>query len=376
MALQVQPNKYRIAAEDFKSGDVAFEALLDFGLEAFLFGEPVADASDDDLKILVLSGPGGCVMAALLLLATEPGLGSTAKAYRPMLVNEFRPMLVACRDQPWDTVVRLDPDTMLGQSYLRQAMAMVALLHKNQTVASDIITLGHPPARCLFAMLADATMPEEWKLHDKMLLELIAHGWLSPHLVDFLQRAFVGGTSAMQFISALCDAQETSPTIKAILAENQDDLLEAVASRGDPRTLDYLLRRLGRLENAPNFLVPASTKAGSKGSVAMLRYLIEERGMDIDWMKTKPNDAGASNRCLDIRERGYPEPLADSATALHGAASNGDIDALKYLLKRGAHPYRRDGKNKNPEQTAVNAKQDRVVAIIRAFGMRHNWESL
>lgn len=79
MASPRSPGPYFAAAQDFNSGTLPFEDLVDIGLEPFISARPVPNASiDEQLVELASSGPGGRMMAALVLLATEPGLGSSA----------------------------------------------------------------------------------------------------------------------------------------------------------------------------------------------------------------------------------------------------------------------------------------------------------
>lgn len=79
MASQRSPSSYFTAAQDFNSGAILFEALVDIGLDPFISARPVPNASDDEQLVeLAGCGPGGRMMAALVLLATEPGLGSSA----------------------------------------------------------------------------------------------------------------------------------------------------------------------------------------------------------------------------------------------------------------------------------------------------------
>lgn len=290
-------------------------------------------------------------------------------------------MIMACRDQPWETVVRLDPDTMLGQVYLRQIMVLAALMHGNQNVASNLLSLGPPQARNLFSMLVPTVNVNEkdWNLTDQVLLELIANGWFAPNLPQFLEATCLASPeSATHLIDLLSDAQETRPAIRAIFSSRsqQDALLHLLASRGHPRTIDHALRRMGWLDDPPPSLVPAATKARNPDSVAMLRYLAEERGLDVSWIELAADPADAGNPHLDPRERGMLVPVEGAATALHGAAENGDVEAIKYLLGKGANTQRSDWRHNFPLATAKYAGQDRAFAILRAHLVKEDWASL
>lgn len=296
-----------------------------------------------------------------------------------MLAEEFRPMIVACRDQPWETVVRLDPDTMLGQAYLRQIMVLAALMHGNHNVASNLVSLGPPPARNLFSMLVPTPNDKDWNLTDQVLLELIANSWFVPNLPQFLEATCLAShESATHLIDLLSDAQETRPAIRTIFSSRhqQDALLHVLASQGQPCTLDHALRRMGRLDDPAPSLVPAATKARNPESVAMLRYLVDERGLDVSWIELAADPADAGNPHLDPRERGMAVPVEGAATALHGAAENGDVQAIKYLLGKGANTQRSDWKHNFPLATAKFAGQDRAFAILRAHLVKEDWASL
>lgn len=79
MASPSNPDPYFAAAQDFNFGSLTFEGLVNIGLEPFISARPVPNASTDEQLVgLASSGPGGRMMAALVLLATEPGLGSSA----------------------------------------------------------------------------------------------------------------------------------------------------------------------------------------------------------------------------------------------------------------------------------------------------------
>lgn len=83
MAFLKSPGLYSAAAQDFNSGAIPFGTLIDVGLDPFISAQPLPNGSTDkQLVDLAGCGPGGRIMAALVLLATEPGLGSSASRFQ------------------------------------------------------------------------------------------------------------------------------------------------------------------------------------------------------------------------------------------------------------------------------------------------------
>lgn len=120
--------------------------------------------------------------------------------------------------------------------------------------------------------------------------------------------------------------------------------MDPVASCGSSRILHHVLYMSNIWKRPSVFLVPASTKKGSKRSVAILRYLIKEGGINVNWIILLIDPADAHNPFLDIRERRCPQMLPDRITTLYCTASYGNIDALKYLLKKSVEVRVADGK--------------------------------
>jgi lysophospholipase len=58
----------------------------------------------------------------------------------------------------------------------------------------------------------------------------------------------------------------------------------------------------------------------------------------------------------------------DQRTALHVAATAGNLETVQYLLKHGASVHTRDGMNENPLSSAIRSKNVEVISAIRQAG--------
>jgi hypothetical protein len=110
-------------------------------------------------------------------------------------------------------------------------------------------------------------------------------------------------------------------------------------------------------------LILSAVSDKKMGGVDILNFLVES-GIDVNWVRP-PSNAPCGG-WGDPREQAQMEAAgyAGSETALHLAAHNGNLEAVRWLLDHGARTDLRDSLGRTPYERAQYKNKTQVLAIL------------
>lgn len=298
-----------------------------------------------------------------------------------ILVALLRPVLLACVSGNFEGFTSLD-DAMKSQSdisvfskpYLLQIALLIAISHENDTLASELAKVGRPPPRCVFHL--EHGPPRI--INQGVLSILIGRGWIIAHQATvFYAVKSSDATSSIALFQAIADSDFDLDNDIYRTA-----LPKLAAKYGSPEMLQHILAYFSIPRPDPNLILEAVRERKS-GGADMLRYLMNQA---TDVNHTKASNIPRSNGSSKPGHGGYGDPRARAEmeyaqitarygqstsrhspgadTALHLAAQNGNLDAVRVLLDRGARRDAKDAAGRTPSQRVQQVNRKEVLKML------------
>jgi hypothetical protein len=262
--------------------------------------------------------------------------------------------------------------SVFSNPFLLQIILLVAINYKNNTLAKTLADIGPPPPRCIFhfelCSLREYTPPHA--INREVLAHLVRQGWAIPD-----QKAIIYAVQSP-------DASSGIELFRAIVGSGFDlskndyatSLPNLAAASGELQMLQHILSHFSIRRPNDNLILTA-VKSRSSGGADMLRYLMNQ-GISVNYYK--PGSSWASSPTDPYDGYGDPRARAEAEyaagfsgyrkgfdTALHLAAQNGNVEAVRVLLDRGARKSMLDGAGRTPFQRAQQANREKVLDMLR-----------
>ncbi|KAI1385430.1 uncharacterized protein F4822DRAFT_343958 [Hypoxylon trugodes] len=311
----------------------------------------------------------GPVAAAIRLCGYDPRARSTDG-------KKLVPILMACtsKDSNIDSIRAIsasnfeaDAETVLATPLIRQVLMVTAIQSEHWSLAEELIQIDCPPPppedKCVFTMRGSALceMVRDTDIPARVWTALIKARWVP----GTFSLAIVGSQcpSTEEGIALLEAAQAAGLDLKDRKSGYGERMHDFALERGHPDTVKYLRKLCSITKPLQNHILPRAVEKRESGGVEMLKWLLDEQKLYINWMgASDPN--GYAN--YDPRERAEQE-WYNAKSALHWAAHKGNTDAVRFLLERGADPTVRDAVARTPRKLAEGAGNTAVVEIFDEF---------
>lgn len=267
----------------------------------------------------------------------------------------------------------LDDKSILGNSFILQIALLIAIQFENNALAKLLIDTGLPPPRCIFHLQLGSIRGQYDSLRaiDRgVLAHLVRRGWAIPDhgavLYAVQSPDAVSGIELFQAIIA-SGFQLDKPAYDTSLP-----ILAAAYSK--PELLHHILAHFS-IPPDPDLILVAVRERKS-GGADMLRYLMD-RAIDVNHTKASKAAYGWSPTA---GHGGYGDPRAraeaewaqstasqssgGSGTALHLAAENGNLEAVRVLVDRGARKNIKDAAGRTPAQRVKQENRDEILKML------------
>ncbi|KAI0141568.1 hypothetical protein GGR57DRAFT_487142 [Xylariaceae sp. FL1272] len=361
----VSPGCFESIAKAFESGQLSYDRFLDAALSHVT--HDVRHPEDTDLTNLArLSrcGPMGPVAAAikLCMLSGESGFSKDIVD----ILRRMDPTLSAAESLQSALPTKISPLQL-------QVVVVAALRRGLLALATDILSARpEPPEKSLFNLFRCELCPSIGSYYydrapPTFWIAALKARWLAPS-PGLAEHAAYSGPSSGPLVRALLDDPALDLTL--IPAYGHYPLYHRLELNISMKQEDASLLRdvLARL--------PAGYKLGktslrwalgdrSQGGVGILAALLDHRdsegcGLDINYQEVTPfepssmPDMSGQNVWYEV-----------SLTALHKAAENGNEDAVRFLLARGADVNAKNGHGWTPREVALRHGHKKVARILR-----------
>ncbi|KAI0806565.1 hypothetical protein GGR55DRAFT_653267 [Xylaria sp. FL0064] len=338
----VSPGCFETCAKDFESGQLSYDKFLDAALAHVVGGDPLVRHPED------------CDLANLAKLSTCGPMGPVAAAIKLCMLCDKG----GFSQEAIDMLRRMDPSSMASSAKLLasalhtdlpplqlQVVIMAALRRGLPNLATDILLAApEPPKESLFNLLRSEVCPAD--LFNRRTFEQFpiafwtaavkAH-WVMPS-PDLVRFAAETGPPGAPLLRALLD----DPTLDLTLTTRRVPLYKllpgCVAEKHDDASLlRDILARLPPGAKLNPWLLQTTVGHHPQGGVEMFAALLDHRdsdgrGLDINY-RIKKRASIAVMTDVWSGDGWYQ----DSLTALHIAAKNGNADAVRFLISRGAN---------------------------------------
>ncbi|KAK8064544.1 hypothetical protein PG994_007182 [Apiospora phragmitis] len=148
----------------------------------------------------------------------------------------------------------------------------------------------------------------------------------------------------------------------------------ALQHSDSPDLFRHLCDMLSAPETVTNDALVLTLVERRAGGVAMLRWMLDETKLDVNWVYHFDYPASAGRG--DARERAQWDAALlrcerqKSATALHAAAINGNAEAVRFLLDCSASTEIRTGRGNTAQMLAEQREQGEVVEVFQQHPTR------
>lgn len=265
--------------------------------------------------------------------------------------------------------------SVFSNSFLLQIALLVAIYYENNALAKALADMGPPPPRCIFHLRLGSIRGEYTPPHaiDREVLgHLIRQGWAVPdQAAVFYAVQSPDALSGIHLFEAIASSgfDLTNPVYRTALPQ-------LTAAAGESQMLQHILTHFS-ISRPNNDLILMAVSERKSGGVDMLHYLMNQ-AINVNY--TKASNAPRPGWSSTAGEGGYGDPRAraemeyaqstsgysvGSDTALHLAAQNGNVDATRVLLDRGARKDIRDAAGRTPFQRAQQANRIEVLDMLR-----------
>lgn len=264
--------------------------------------------------------------------------------------------------------------SIFSNPLLLQILLLVAINYKNHSLAKALADANPPPPRCIFhfnlCSLREYTPPHA--INREVLAHLIRQGWAIPD-----QKALIYAVQSP-------DASSGIELFQAIAESGFDlskndyatSLPNLAAASSEPQMLQHLLSHFS-IPRPNDALILTAVQSRTSGGANMIRFLLNQ-GISVNYhtpassRASLPSDSDPYNGYGDPRARAEAEYAAAFSryrgacdTALHLAAQNGNADAVRVLLDRGARRGMLDGRGRTPFGRARAHGRDGVLDMLR-----------
>lgn len=280
--------------------------------------------------------------------------------------------------------------SVFSNPFLLQITLLIAIFYENNTLASALAGIGPPPPHCIFHLITGSIRgkysPPSLAIDQGVLAQLIRRGWAIPD-----SSALVYAVQSLNPVTGI----DLFRAIASFGFDMEDDTYRTMlpilaASSSEPEMLQQVLASFSIPRPDPDLILIAVSERKS-GGADMLRYLMNQ-GIDVNHSKASAtlrsyttgyagynwSPTAACGGYGDPRARAEAEYALSTAgyttsasgysvgsdTALHLACQNGNLDAVRVLLDRGARKDVKDAAGRTPIQRVQQANRKEVLDML------------
>ncbi|KAI1281723.1 hypothetical protein F5Y07DRAFT_267649 [Xylaria sp. FL0933] len=361
---------FETCAKDFESGQLSYDKFLDAALAHVVGDDPLVRHPED------------CDLANLAKLSTCGPMGPVAAAIKLCMLCDKR----GFSQEVIEMLRRMDPSSMASSAELLhpsalptdlpplqlQVVIIAALRRGFADLATGILSAApEPPEQSLFNLLDSEVCPvgllnlQNFKKFPISFwtAALKAH-WLMPS-PDLVRVAAETGPPGAPLLRALLDDPALDLTLDTDRLPVYNLLLGWVAEKhDDPSLLRDILARMPPNTKLNPWMLRTVVRVRSQGGAEMLAVLLDYRdsdgqGLDINWRDKKKITIAM---LTDVWSGDWW--YQDSLTALHKAAENGNADAVRFLISKGANIDEPECNGLTARDLALKAGHHEVVRLF------------
>ncbi|KAI1354383.1 hypothetical protein F5Y01DRAFT_273968 [Xylaria sp. FL0043] len=365
----VSPGCFETCAKDFESGQLSYSGFLDTTLAHIVGNDPLVRHPED------------CDLANLAKLSTCGPMGPVAAAIKLCMLSDKREF----SREAIDMLRRIDPSSMASSAELLhsalptdlpplqlQVVIMAALRQGLPDLATDILlATPEPPKESLFNLLRSEVCPVDLlnlRTFEQFPIAFwtaaVKARWIMPS-PELARLAAETGPPGAPLLRALLDDPALDLTLTTHHLQVYELLLIYVAEKhDDPSLLRDTLARLPPDTKLEPWLLRTVVQDRSQGGVEMLAALLDHRDSDGRGLNINYRDKKRVSRAVLMDAWSGDWWYQESLTALHKAAQNGNADAVRFLISRGANVDEPEYNGLTARDLALKAGHHEVVRLF------------
>jgi hypothetical protein len=292
---------------------------------------------------------------------------------RHSAADQLIEMFMACitPDTTMDAIQSMDlaSDTpVLGSALFRRALVVAAIQSNNSGLATNLIEhnppVSPPPWQSLFdESLLPSELEDDRSSSARVCAALVEADWMLPSRnTASIAACSHDGEAGIALFKAMrhagCISWLNHPIDQKILPE--------LALRLSTPSLLYYIHDayVIREPPTPDMLVKA-IESRTNGGIEMLTWLLEQ-GIDVNYISPGSPLVGTSRDLAEEQMMLMAGPGTNVKTALHAAAYKGNMEAVRFLLQKGADPLLEDGIGQTAETVARRGGHLLVAEVLRS----------
>ncbi|KAK8091450.1 hypothetical protein PG997_001811 [Apiospora hydei] len=261
-----------------------------------------------------------------------------------------------------------------------QALVVTAIFCQQSAMAATLLKEGSaagtppPPRDCnLFLIRSSPLFNNTRDVSLVAWAALIRSKWAGPPSKAMVTAAASSrdASAGIAFFEACAAAKLTDV---ASDAANRLTLPALALKKGEsPALFRYLCNMLSVPATVPNDMLVLTLEDRAEGGVEMLRWMLDEKRLDVNWVVDFGYPAAEAAR-MPSRDRAEWEMSLSNceyerrATALHVAAMYGNVEAVRFLLSRGADAEAVTGAGASALRLARRGRHAEVMQVLEQHG--------